>query len=434
MADTTIDINKSNAYDTYSRYRRGELDLSKAQVAECESYLTAEEEDEINYSEEVRQHDAASKIDTENEDGKTVKDNGALQEIGSTGASATAAFGSVAAVYSVVTTAKNTSTLGGVIALPASIIAAAGGAVALAMSYRSFFDNQLPDRLAKKEQSEKDNQTMDQYSDALAGSMEMMAEDEKLYQEQAQLLTLTRNQQTSRNAELQMQYDTAVEMGDTAGAESAKAEMQQLQNTDNSELEGELAETAGAIGEYRTMNAESIAIKESGQTVCDFLKKGHPKATLAYVNATLCLAGVGVSLLAAAAAFIPKFTPFDVIPSFAAGTFFLACAALMGYAGINFLSRGSEERQCGNSGETMQTDHINALNEMISAQDSRTNDTESVFGEIDTEATTAQGNAETSANTAIEQNNKILGNNSGAGTGAGSGSGSTGTGGGTGEG
>ncbi len=427
MADTTIDINKSNAYDTYSRYRRGELDLSKAQVAECESYLTAEEEDEINYSEEVRQHDAASKIDTENTDEK----GGAATATAASAGTAAATGTTILAVCKCIHISGKGVSLSGYASLAASIVAAAGAAIALV--FAAAFDPALKDRKAKAEQSTNDNATIDSYSDALAGSMEMMAEDEKLYQEQAQLLTLTRNQQTSRNAELQMQYETAVKMGDTAGAESAKAEMQQLQNTDNSELEGELAETAGAIGEYRTMNTESTAVKESGQQVSSFLEKGKPMAVVALANAiaasaTTLLIG-GLQLLGV----IPKMGIFDAMPAMASGILWGVAGLTMGATAAKMFTTYKNENECGNAGDEMKT-HIDGLNEMISAQDSRTNATESVFGKIDTEATTAQGNAETSANTAIEQNDQILGNNSGAGTGAGSGSGNTGTGGGTGEG
>lgn len=399
-------IHKGNAKEIYLAYNRGEVELNKAQETKCKSFLSPEDMDEITYDAEVKAKNGESKINTEG-----AEDNGNGTEGGATAGAAVGAAGTIAAVIVGILGGAKASKINGFVALVGAIAALAGSAAALVMSY--LFDNQLNDRMTRQQNAGNDNQTLDGYTNGLAGSMEMMNEDAELYKEQSAELTTVKNEQTSRGAELQMEYDTAMAMGDKAGAEKAKAEMQKLEETDNSKLEEDLAETGGALDEYRAMNVESAGVAKSGQTVSDFLKAGHGKAALAYTNAGLCMGAALLAGITVAIAAIPKiwaaFVPVDGPAGLSASITWGAVAAMMGLSGNNYLQKGNQESQCGDSGDEMQT-HVNDLNDMMEQQTQYTDDTEATYAETDDASAESQAEAGKQAAGATAQNKENLGN------------------------
>ena len=401
-------IHKGNAKEIYLAYNRGEIELNKAQETKCKSFLSPEELDEIAYDEQVQSKEGAEKINTKNEDGEVVEDNGNGTEIGAT---ASAGIGSIGTICSALMASGNLSKVNGFVALICVAATLIGSAAALAMSY--MFDNQLGDRNAKKDQAPTDNQTMDGYSEGLAGSMEMMNEDAELYKEQSAQLTIVKNEQTSRGAELQMEYDTAMAMGDKAGAEKAKAEMQKLGEADNSELEEGLKETGEGLEEYRAMNAESVAVAESGQTVSTFLQEGKPKAIMANVSGYMCLAASIFGAVITAACAIPKLWtiigPLDAAPAGISSVLWGAVTATMALSSRNYLDKGKQEKECGNAGDDMQT-HVSQLTDMVDQQTQYTDDTEATYAETDEASAESQEEAGKQAAGATAENKDNLNN------------------------
>ncbi|MBR3889369.1 hypothetical protein IKJ53_02525, partial [bacterium] len=393
-------------YDYYSRYRRGEIELSKDKVATCESYLTDEEMDEINYSEEVRENDAASKIDTSGTE-KNTKGNKWANGVGAT---LLGGGGSVAGILFAKGAVENAedgekATISVWSAIWTSAIVAVGAIASILLANN--FDNAFKERTAARDSAGDTNTTMDGYADALGGTMEMMAEDEKLYQEQREQVTLARNEQTSRAAELQMQIDTADAMGDTAGAEKAKAELQQLQQTDNSAMEEDLAETQGAIAEYGAMAAEAEGVKGSGQSVTNFLKEGKGMGVMAAINGGLLAIAAIICGLAAIKSVGAAKMPFELPVGIAAAVVYGVAAAGMGVAGGIMLKKAGDEFKCSQAGEEMDP-HIKDLNDMINAQKERTEVTSQVFTDADEAGKGAEEDATKNADNAKKQNEEIL--------------------------
>lgn len=399
-------ITQGNAKEIYVAWKRGEVELSQVQQKKCESFLSPEELDEVQYDSGVTQNRGKNSIDTSD-----AKDNGNAAEGASTGASAVGAAGTIGAVVASVTLGCGKAVINGFIAQIFAIAALAGSAVAMAMSFG--FDDQLDDRKNHSQNAGNDNQTMDGYSDNLANTMDMMNEDVQTYNEQQNNLTKTVNTQTSQMADLQMQYDAAVAMGDKQGAQRIKEQMLALQKQDNSGLEDELAETGSAIEDYRAMNVESAGCAESGQTVSDFLKAGNGKATLARTNGYLCMAASLLAAATVAIAAIPKiwaaFVPVDLGAGISASISWGLVAAMMGTASTKYLQKGSAEAECGDNGEDMQT-HVDNLNEMITQQDAYTTDTEGAFEESDEAAAESKSEASEKAGESVAGNKETLGN------------------------
>ena len=186
-----------------------------------------------------------------------------------------------------------------------------------------------------------------------------------------------------------------------------------LKKQDNSGLEDELAETAGAIEEYRAMNAEAMGSAESGQTVSDFLKEGKAKGIMAQVNGYMCLAAALFGAVITAACAIPKIWtiigPLDDAPAGISAVLWGAVTAVMGTASGNYLSKASQENECGSNGDEMQ-DHVNNLNEMIAQQDAYTTETEGAFEESDEAAAESKSEASEKAGESVSGNKETLGN------------------------
>lgn len=396
-------ITQGNAKEIYVAWKRGEVELSQVQQKKCESFLTPEEMDEVQYDSTVTQNRGKNSIDTSD-----TKDNGNGTEITATAASG---VGSIGTICAALMASGNMSKSNGFVALICAAATIIGSAAAVAMSYA--FDDQLKDRKNHSQNAGNDNQTMDGYSDNLANTMDMMNEDVQTYNDQQNNLTKTVNTQTSQMADLQMQYDAAVAMGDTQGAQKIKEQMLALQKQDNSGLEDELAETGSAIEDYRAMNVEAMGSAESGQSVSDFLKAGKAKGTLASISGYMCMAAAVFGAVITAACAIPKIWtiigPLDAAPAGISTVLWAAITTAMSLASKNYLSKASQENECGDNGDEMQ-DHVNNLNEMITQQDSYTTDTEGAFEESDEAAAESKSEASEKAGESVAGNKETLGN------------------------
>lgn len=401
-------IHKGNAKEIYLAYNRGEVTLNKAQETKCKSYLSPEEMDEIAYDEQVKAKTGAEKINTDG----TEKDTDGNKWGTGVGASAAGIGGAVGGLFFAQGVAKvakegEKASISVWSAIVACAIVAAGaiGSILLAKN----FDNAYKERTAARDSAGNTNQTIDGYTNGLAGSMEMMNEDVELYKEQSAELTTVKNEQTSRGAELQMEYDTAMAMGDKAGAEKAKAEMQKLAETDNSKLEEGLEETGGALEEYRAMNVESAGVSQAGQSVSDFLKEGKGMGWMAAVNgALLGIAGIVCTLAATKSAVAAKL-PWEIPVGLSAAVIYgIAAAGMLASAGI-MIDKAGNEFQCGSAGDDMQT-HVSDLNSMMEQQTQYTDDTEATYAETDDASAESQAEAGKQAAGATAQNKENLGN------------------------
>lgn len=392
-------ITQANAKEIYVAWKRGEVQLDPSQQKKCESFLTPEDMDEVQYDTKVTENRGKNSIDTSDTE----------QKANVTGGAGTA---SAAAAVTTILFGKALSSINGFTSLAASIIAMTASASALALSF-AFDSGNLSARNDHSKNAGNDNQTLDGYSDNLANTMDMMNEDVKTYNDQQNNLTKTVNTQTSQMADLQMQYDAAVAMGDTQGAQKIKEQMLALKKQDNSGLEDELAETGGAIEEYRAMNAEAMGSAESGQTVSDFLKAGKPQGILATVNGALCTVGALAATLAAVLGAIPKVwilgVPTDLPFGLKSAVFWGGVGAMMATASTMYFSKASQENECGDNGDEMQ-DHVNNLNEMIAQQDAYTTETEGAFEESDEAAEESKGKAAEEAGKAVSGNKGTVGN------------------------
>ena len=384
-------ITQSNAKEIYTAWKRGEVDLDKTQQKKCESFLSPEEIDEVQYDEKVGEKRGKDSIETEGADKK--------QGGNATGVT----VGNIAAVAGAVASAHAISMAadGGTQWAFGILMNACAASTILMVKA---FDSAFKERTAARDASDQSNSTMDTYSDGLTNTMDMMNEDVQTYQEQQDALTTAVNTQTSDMAALQMEYDNAVAMGDTNGAQAAKEQMKTLEEQDNSQLEEDLAETGGAIEEYRAMNAEALGCAESGQTVSDFLKGGTALGVVGIIN-TLVLA-TGATLMAlTAAGTLPKIAPFfpDLPLTLAGKVVFGIAGALFGVAAKNMGSKTKDEFECGSKGGEMQ-EHVNSLNEMIEQQSTYADETEGTFAESDEAAAESQADASEKAGEAVSQN------------------------------
>ena len=400
-------ITQGNAKEIYVAWKRGEVQLDPSQQKKCESFLTPEDMDEVQYDTKVTENRGKNSIDTSDTSNKGGTATAATQATATGGALA----GTIIAVCAGMPKYTAKAATNGFMSLAGAIVAAAGAAVALAMAFA--FDPALGDRKNHSQNAQNDNQTLDGYSDNLVNTMDMMNEDVQTYNEQQNNLTKTVNTQTSQMADLQMQYDAAVAMGDKQGAQRIKEQMLALQKQDNSGLEDELAETGGAIEEYRAMNAEAMGSAESGQSVSDFLKDGKPMGAVALTSALMATATTALITVATIVGAIPKIwaltVPVDGAPAIASTALWMAAGLLMGVTATKMFGTASAENECGDNGDEMQ-DHVNNLNEMIVQQDAYTTDTEGAFEESDEAAAESKSEASEKAGESVSGNKETLGN------------------------
>ena len=401
-------ITQGNAKEIYVAWKRGDVELSQIQQKKCESFLSPEDMDEVQYDSGVVQNRGKNSIDTSD-----TKDKGNVTEASSMGASAAASAATVGAtimsINAGIKAGEEASNITGFAALAAALVVAVAGSIT-ALALALGFDNQLTDRKNHSDNASNDNQTLDGYSDNLTNTMDMMNEDVQTYNEQQANLTKTVNTQTSQQADLQMQYDSAIAMGDKQGAQRIKEQMLALSKQDNSALEDELSETSSAIDDYRSMNSEAMGSAESGQTVSDFLKDGKAKGTMAIISGALCAIGAISAGIAAAKSAIPKL-PFglDAPSGLVAAALWGGLALVMGTSSGIYFKKASQENECGSNGDEMQ-DHINNLNDLIEQQDQYTTDTEGAFEESDTAAAESKSEASEKAGESVAGNKETLGN------------------------
>lgn len=418
-------ISADNAKEIYTKWKKGEVELSASQQKYTESFLSPEEIDQIEY-------DTGSNIKDATQKGK--------DQIDTTGTDKKALGGAIAStvgsVASAVAVAMSTGIIGvagdGFSAAAAGGVAAGAGAAAIACAY--CLDVAYKDRTKANSNKDQTNAVIDGYSNALIDTMDMMNSDMEEYQAQQEELTLTVNENTSQSAVLAIQIADMEAAGDIEGAQQAKEQLKALQEMDTSSQEEGLEETKGRLEEYNAANAESEGVKSSGQSVSDFLKEG---TTLGILGTISSVALGAATIVLGLVISVPKLAPFfpDIAGSTLANILFKTAAALFGYATKEMITRTVEEYKCGSSGQDMQG-HVNGLGDMQTQQSAYVDTTEESFTASDEEAAESQAEAQEAADEAeakADQNRKAggatdddkddkdknKGSNSGTGTGSG---------------
>ena len=392
-------ITSGNAKEIYTKYKKGEVDLSPAQQKYCENFLTPEEIDEVSYDTDVKNKEGKDKI------GDAEK----AESHGGQGANAAAtsvggvAFATGAAVLA--KTAVKRSLLSGFVALGMGA-ATAACAVASLLCVNAF-DAGYKDRTGACDNANDTNATIDGYTNALIDTMDMMNDDMDLYQKQSEEYTLTVNTNTSQMASLQVDLAAAQAAGDKAGVESIKNQMKQIEGMDLSGQTDEMDETKGRLDEYNAANSESQGVSSAGQSVSDFLKEGTALGVVATINAVLLTVATvfaGLSIASASVAAAKDAVKLN-FPGAAAGitgaVLFAVAAASLGTATYKMSSKAKNEYECGSAGRDMEG-HVGALNDMIEQQAGYVESTTETFDAADEASTESQGEAKEKANKAVQ--------------------------------
>ena len=392
-------ITSGNAKEIYTKYKKGEVDLTPAQQKYCENFLTPEEMDEVSYDTDVKNKEGKDKIGdaekAESHGGQGA--NAAATSIGGV------AFATGAAVLA--KTAVKQSLLSGFVALGMGA-ATAACAVASLLCVNAF-DAGYKDRTGAKDNADSTNATIDGYTNALIDTMDMMNDDMDLYQKQSEEYTLTVNTNTSQMASLQVDLATAQAAGDKAGVESIKAQMKQIEGMDLSGQTDEMDETKGRLDEYNAANSESQGVSSAGQSVSDFLKEGTGLGVVATINAVLLTVATvfaGLSIASASAAAAKDAVKLN-FPGAAAGiagaVLFAVAAASLGTATYKMGAKAKNELECGSAGRDM-GDHVGALNDMIEQQAGYVESTTETFDAADEASTESQAEAQEKGNKAVQ--------------------------------
>lgn len=384
-------ITSGNAKEIYTKYKKGEVNLSPAQQKYCENFLTPEEIDEVSYDTDVKNKEGKDKIG----DAEKAESHGGQ---GANAAVTTAATMGAVLGATATACALNKATGFGAMAGGIAVVAIAASTKLIA----SKFDAGYKDRTGACDRANDTNATIDGYTNALIDTMDMMNEDMDLYQKQSEEYTLTVNTNTSQMASLQVDLAAAQAAGDTAGVENIKNQIKQIEEMDLSGQTDGMDETKGRLDEYNAANSESQGVSEAGQSVSDFLKEGTGLGVMATVNAailTVATAMCGIASLTS----IPLIAPFFPDTGAAATGKIMYGLAGAGFAwGVaSFSGKAKKEFECGSAGGDM-GDRVGALNDMIEQQAGYVESTTETFDAADEASTESQGEAKEKANKAVQ--------------------------------
>lgn len=397
-------ITSGNAKEIYTKYKKGEVNLTPAQQKYCENFLTPEEIDEVSYDTDVKNKEGKDKIG----DAEKAESHGGQGGNVAATSLGNAVFGTAAAV--ITHQAEKWAKSDGWVALAlaaATLVCATGTLVC-----SNAFDAGYKDRTGAKDNADDTNATIDGYANALIDTMDLMNEDMDLYQKQSEEYTLTVNTNTSQMASLQVDLAAAQAAGDTAGVERIKAQMKQIEEMDLSGQTDGMDETKGRLDEYNAANSESQGVSSAGQTVSDFLKEGTALGVMATVNAVglafaTVWAGIAIgSGLLGSASSASRFDFAGAAQGIAASVLFAVSTALLGTSAGKMSSKAKNEYECGSAGRDMEG-HVGSLNDMIGQQAGYVESTTETFDAADEASTESQGEAKEKANKAVQTNGAL---------------------------
>lgn len=392
-------ITSGNAKEIYTKYKKGEVNLTPAQQKYCENFLTPEEIDEVSYDTDVKNKEGKEKIGdaekAESHDGQG--GNAAVTTLGN------AAFGTAAVVLTRMASSLSSKSGWTAIIYGVATLACAAGSLVCTNA----FDAAYKDRTGAKDNADSTNATIDGYTSALTDTMDMMNEDMDAYTKLSQDYTLTVNTNTSQLASLQVDLAAAQAAGDKAGVENIKNQMKQIEGMDLSGQTDEMDETKGRLDEYNAANSESQGVSSAGQTVSDFLKEGTPIGVIGAVNALALTVAAGMAGITIAKSIIgagKDASHLDFAGSaagIAASVLFTISTALLGTSATKMTNKTKNEFECGSAGRDME-DHVNTLNDMIEQQAGYVESTTENFDSTDESSQESQAEAQEKGNKAVQ--------------------------------
>ena len=420
-----VPIDKSNA--KMALQKRQELGLDTSQIKYAESFLTTEEKDEIFYSENESQERGKEKAGGV---------EGAEEHDGQGGNAAATSVGMAACGAGAVLIATQTNIwakINGFAGLGWS--AALCACAALAKVFAGAFDNGYDDRMTCKEGAEATNGELDQYTSDLEGTMDSMNEDMSEYQDAIDNYTASKNDNTNRQAETQMQIQDAEAMGDFKKVAELQAQLKGLGEADFSKEEEDMGEIKERLDEYSSIGDEAIGLRDGATTVSEFLKEGTALGIVALADAALLTIATAITTSAVysnvkkAIQSLASWNFAEAACAMAASALCLSGVVLFGMATSTIGMKGKNELECGSAGNDME-DHISALNDMIGEQSAYVDQTTSDFGSVDQASAESQGEAAKKAGEATQKHGAIYkkpeekdDDKTGAGSGSGGGGG-----------
>lgn len=392
-----VPIDQSNAKQALQK--REELGLNTSQIKYAESFLTTEEKDEIFYSENE------SKTRGENAIGDKEKAESHDGQGGNAAATSVGMAAGAVGLYAVTKAGMKGSSTDGHVAFGFSIAALACSIVTLVMA--KLFDNAYADRTSCRDNGDATNETLDGYTSQLEDSMDTMNDDLDEYQDAIDNYTASKNDNTNRQAEVQMQIQDAEAMGDGKKVAELREQLKGLGEADFSKEEEGMGEIKERLDEYGSIADEAGGASGAAETVSEFLKEGMALGIVATIDALLLAVAAAYAGLAVASATVGgtvSNSHLDFVGGamgYAGAALFGVAAGLAGTAATTMGSKAKNEFECYAKGGEMK-DHVDTLNDMIGEQTNYVDQTNEDYGAADDASAESQGEAAKKAGEATQ--------------------------------
>ena len=387
--------------------RREELGLNTSQIKFAESFLTAEEKDEIMYSETESTKRGEGAI------GDKEKADSHDKQIGNATATSVGMAAGAAAACVMTKKAMAASGTDGNVGFWWSM--AVLGTSLLSVVMAKLFDNAYTDRTGARDNGDSTNETLDGYTDSLEESMDSMNEDGEEYKEAIKNYTLSKNDNTNRKAELQIELMDAMAMGDKKKAAELQQELEGLGETDFSKEEEDMQEVKDRLEEYSSIADEAKGASGAAESVAEFLKQGLTLGVFATVDALLLAVTAGYAGAAIATATFGATASAShldfagMCKGYVAAAIYGVAVGMFGTAATTMGNKAKNEFECFAKGGEMQ-DHVNTLNGMIGEQTAYVDQTTEGYEEQDQGSEDSQDDAAEKAGKATSQHGKSVNN------------------------
>lgn len=382
-------ITKTNANTIQKDVDQGNTE--KPDIAQQKFLEANVDYDNLDYTEEEMKNTGKNQIDAEGKDGEDLSEkNGkgvaissTVIQVASAGVFGPALLAAVLAKKAVMNVCDGftQAVLAGV------VLAGAASAIPAALT----FDPNGDDRKNKTGESEQINQTIQQYYDGLGTDMDSMTEESGRYQELVSAQTQADVDTVTQIGALQSEMMVYQSQGNTQKVAELKAQIDNIKK--GAEEDGgnreEIANIKGNLEVYAGRSAEAQGVKESGDTVAEFLRDGYAMKTLADIN-FYCMSAC--ALASAAVLCVPKLAPLfvDGVSSGLAKGMCIAAALLFGTGATLMKKNANFEAEAGDAGSQMAS-NLGQLGENIEAQSGYTEAAAAGYLELDTKAAETVG-------------------------------------------
>lgn len=282
--------------------------------------------------------------------------------------------------------------------VPFGAVIAGGIALAgsvLAMVSANNFDDQYSERVSKLKEAENTNAVISEYYDLLSSDMDAMVEDSSKYSELGEVKLQSDVDLITEIGALQAECQVYLSQGNSekAGEIDEKITILKEEGEQNG-IGGEMDSLRENMEQYRGNAAESAGVKESGDSVSEFLKQGKTMGILAAVQCTLMVLSAVLMLKGTinaikAAAKVPSISgPFKaaaIACAIAGSAMMVAANVTTVLAALKMKNKMSNEFDCASAGSDMAS-KLTSLGENLENQEGFTETVEGDYVEQDTKA------------------------------------------------